>query len=69
MDVEEQRPSKRQSGGVDLVCPMFSVTPAMASRAEEHVDKLTADKKKKATQYIVERDEKLKAIGQEECDN
>ena len=68
MDAEEQRPSKRQPGGVDLVCPMFSVTPAMASRAKEHADKLTADKKKKVAQYIVERDEKLKAIGQEDCD-
>jgi len=29
---------------------------------------LTADKKKKAAQYIVERDEKLKAIEQEDCD-
>ena len=67
MDAEKQRPSKRQPGGVDLVCPMFTVTPAMASRAKEHANKLTADKKKKDAQYIVDRDEKLKAIGQENC--
>jgi len=67
MDAEEQRPSKRQPGGVDLVCLMFNVTPAMASRAEEHADKLTTDKKKKVAQYIAERDAKLKAIGQEDC--
>jgi len=67
MDAEEQRPSKRQPGGVDLVCPMSSVTPTMTNRAKEHADKLTAEKKKKAAQYIAERDEKLKAIGQEDC--
>jgi len=68
MDAEEQRARKRQPRGVDFVCPMFELTPEMASRAEEHVDKLTADKKKKAAQYIAERDEKLKALGQGDCD-
>jgi len=28
---------------------------------------LIADKKKKSAQYLMERDEKLKAIGQEKC--
>jgi len=68
IEVEEERPSKRQSG-VDIVSPMFVVTPEMAKRAKEHADKLTAEKKRKAAQYKLERDEKLKAIGQGEYGN
>ena len=41
---------------------MFEMTPEIANRVKQHADKLTTDKKKKAAQYIVERDEKLKAI-------
>jgi len=65
MDEEEQglRPKKIQPTGTEIVSPMFIVTPAMANMAKERVDKLIADKKKKAAQYILERDEKLKAIG------
>jgi len=69
MDAEEQesRPRKRQPV-VEIVSPMFIVTPAIASRAKEHADKLIAEKKKKSAQYLLERDERLKAIGQENCD-
>jgi len=62
MDAEEQMASKKQTGGVDIVSPVFIVTPEMAKRAKEHADKLKADKKKKDAQYIAERDEKLKAV-------
>jgi len=68
MDAEEQRASKKKPGGVDFVCPMFEMTPEIAKRAKEHADKMTTDKKKKAAQYIVERDEKLKAVGLGDCD-
>ena len=68
IEVEEERPIKRQSG-VEIVSPMFIVTPEMAKRAKEHVDKLTADKKKKAAKYKLERDEKLKVIGQGDYGN
>jgi len=47
---------------VDIVSPMFIVTPEMAKRVKEHTDKLIADKKKKVAQYKLERDEKLKVI-------
>jgi len=67
MDAEEQRASKKHTGGVDIVSPMFIVTPEMAKRAKEHADKLTAEKKKKVAQYIAERDETLKALGQGDC--
>jgi len=56
-----------QSTGTQIECPMFVMTPEMARSAKEYADKLTADKKKKANKYIVERDERLKAIGQENC--
>jgi len=48
---------------------MFVVTPAMASMAKERADKLIAEKKKQIAQYLLEKDEKLKAIGQENCDD
>jgi len=66
MDAEEQRP-KRQSAAKEIVSPMFIVTPAMAKRAKDHADNLIAEKKKRKSQYLLERDEKLKAIRQENC--
>jgi len=68
MDAEEQRDSKKHTGGVDIVSPMFEVTLEIAKRAKEHADKLTTDKKKKVAQYIAERNEKLKAVGLGDCD-
>jgi len=65
VEAEEARPKKMQSTGTQNECPMFVMTPEMAIRAKEYADKLTADKKKMAHQYIVERNERLKAIGQE----
>ena len=69
MDEEEQevRPGKRQQTA-ETVSPMVVVTPAMASMANERADKLIAEKKKLTAQYLLERDEKLKAIGKENCD-
>ena len=69
LDEEEQgvRSRKRQSAA-EIVSPMFVVTSLMASMANERADKLIAEKKKKTAQYLLERDEKLKAIGQENCD-
>jgi len=67
MEAEEARPKKMQSTGTQIECPMFVMTLEMARRAKKYADKLTADKKKKVDQYIVEKDERLKAIGQENC--
>jgi len=69
LDEEEQgvRSRKRQPAA-EIVSPMFVVTPIMVSKAKERVDKLIAEKKKQAAQYLLERDEKLKAIGKENCD-
>jgi len=71
MDAEEQelRPKKAQSSAAQIECPMFVMPPKMAKRADEHAEKLIAEKKKKDAQYIVERDEKLKSLGLENCDD
>jgi len=47
---------------------MFTVTPEMAKRCQEYSDNLMAEKKRKDAQYKLERDEKLKAMGLENCD-
>jgi hypothetical protein len=65
---EEQKPKKRKQAPEQIISPMFVVTPATARMAKEHADKLLAKKKDKVAQYIQERDENLKAIGQEDCD-
>lgn len=68
MEAEEQKPRKRKQAPEQIITPMFVMTPAMAKMAKEHADRLIAGKKDKAAQYIQERDEKLKAIGLENCD-
>jgi len=67
IEAGEERPSKRQSG-VDIVSPMFFLTPEMAKRSKEYSYEPMAEKKRKAAQYKLERDEQLKAMGQENCD-
>jgi len=47
---------------------MFTVTPKMKKRCQEYTDNLMAEKKRKAAQYKLERDEKLKALGLKNCD-
>jgi len=44
------------------------MTPEIAKRYKEHGDKIMAEKKRRAAQYKLDRDEQLKAIGQENCD-
>ena len=53
---------------MEIVSPMFIVTPEMAKRCKEYSDDLMAEKKRKAAQYKLERDEQLKAMGLENCD-
>jgi len=48
--------------------PMFIVTPELAKRSQEYSDNLKAEKKRLPAQYLLERDEKLKAMGLENCD-
>ena len=66
MDAEKQRP-KRQSAAKEYESPMFIVTLAMGKRAKDHTDNLIAEKNRKKSQYLLARDERLKAIGQEKC--
>jgi len=67
VEKEEEMPSIRQTG-VEIVSPMFVMTPEIAKRCKEHGDKIMAEKKRKAAPYKLDRDEQLKAIGQENCD-
>jgi len=74
MDAEEQklRPKKVQLTGVEIVSPMFVLTPEIARRADEHAAKLAEEKKKKKKkkeQYIVQREEKLKSLRLDNCDD
>jgi len=59
-----------QLTSTEIVSPMFVMTPEMARMADEHADKLLEEKKKKKKkeQYLAEREEKLKSIGLDSCD-
>jgi len=61
------RPPKRQAGE-EIVCPMFEMTPELAKRCDEYSENLKNEKKRLKAQYRIERDEKLKAMGLENCD-
>ena len=63
----EERPIKRQAGNF-IFSPMFTVTPEMEKRCQEYSNHLKAEKKRKAAQYKLERNEQLKAMGLENCD-
>jgi len=62
-----ERPIKRQAGE-EIVSPMFTVTLEMEKRCQEYTDNLKAEKKRLTAQYKLERDEKLKTMGLENCD-
>jgi len=68
MEAEEQRPMKVQSTAAPIISPMFVMTPEMAKRVDEHAKKLLEEKKKKKEQYLAEREEKLKSLGLDSCD-
>jgi len=63
----EERPIKRQAGEV-IFSPMFTMTPEMEKRCEEYTENLKVEKKRKEAQYKLDRDEALKAMGLENCD-
>ena len=44
------------------------MTPEMEKRCQEYTENLKAEKKRLAAQYRLERDEKLKAMDLEHCD-
>jgi len=67
-EVEEPKSKKLQITGTEVVSPMFVMTPDMARRADDHAKKLAEEKKKKKEQYLAEREEKLKSLGLDNCD-
>jgi len=68
-DAEEQRLKKVQSRAAPIISPMFIMTPEITKRADEHAGKLAEEKKKKKEQYIAQREEKLKSLGLDSCDD
>ena len=69
IEAEEPRPKKIQLTGTEIVSPMFIMTPEIAKRVDEHAPKLAEEKKKKKKeQYIAQREEKLKSLGLDSCD-
>jgi len=65
VEAQEVGPSNSQA---ERVSPMFVMTPEMAKRSKEHTNKLMAEKKRKMALYKLQRDEKLKEMGLEDCD-
>ncbi|RHN60097.1 hypothetical protein MtrunA17_Chr4g0021661 [Medicago truncatula] len=61
-DVLEPK-KKKEKQSKEIVSPMMVVTPEMAQMAKEYADNAIAKKKQLKQQYILERDEKLKAAG------
>jgi len=62
-----EKPPKRQAGGV-IESPMFTMTPELEKKCQEYSENLKNEKKRLKAQYKLERDEKLKAMGLEHCD-
>jgi len=68
LEAEEHKPGKKKEVVKQIVSPMFVMTPALARMAKEYADEMIANKKEWKAQYKLERDEKLKALGLENCD-
>jgi len=47
---------------------MFIMTPKMSKRVDEHAKKLLEEQKKKKKEYLAAREERLKSLGLEDCD-
>jgi len=71
-EAEEPRAKNTQLTGDEIVSPMFIMTPKMSKRVDEHAKKLLEEqkkkKKKKKEEYLAAREEKLKSIGLDSCD-
>jgi len=67
-EAEEPRAKKMQLTRDEIVSPMFIMTPEMSKSVDEHAKKLLEEQKKKKEQYLAAREEKLKSIGLDSCD-
>jgi len=67
-EAEEPRAKKTHLTRDEIVSPMFIMTPEMSKRVDEHTKKLLEEQKKKKEEYLAARDEKLKSIGMDSCD-
>jgi hypothetical protein len=67
IDKEEHEPKKKKAP-LQIMSSMVEVTPAMKRMAKECADDFKANKLDLKAQYELERDEKLKSLGLEDCD-
>jgi len=67
-EAEELRAKETQLTVDEIVSPMFIMTPEMTKQADEHIKKMLEEQKKKKEDYMAARDERLKSIGLEGCD-
>jgi len=67
-EAEEPRAKKKQLTEDEIVSPMFIMTPEMSKRVDEHTKKLLEEQKKKKEEYLAAREERLKSIGLDNCD-
>jgi len=65
MEAKEERP---YISNLVRVSPMIVMTPEMEKACKEHGDKIMVEKKRKAALYKLQRDEELKVMGLENCD-
>jgi len=67
-EAEEPRAKKTRLTRDEIFSPMFIMTPEMSKRVDEHTKKLLEEQKKKKEEYLAAREERLKSIGLEGCD-
>ena len=67
-DEDEVKTKKEKSSEKVYESPMFVMTPAITRMAKEYADKMIADRKQRKAEYLAARDEKLKTLGLENCD-
>jgi len=67
-EAKEERAKKMKPFKEQYESPMFVMTPEMAKHADEKAKKMIADKKQQKAEYLVARDERLKELGLDNCD-
>jgi len=63
-----ERPPEKWKAGEEIVSPMFTITPEMEKKCQEHTENLKNEKKRLKAQYRIDRDKQLKEMGLEHCD-
>ena len=67
-EAKEERAKKMKAFKEQYESPMFVMTLEMAKHANEKAKKMIVDKKQQKAEYLVARDERLKELGLDNCD-